>query len=379
MKRRHFLALAGGGVILAAGGFALTRTPHAALAPWAEAGAPRYDDPRLNALSHAILAPNPHNRQPWLVELEGSDGVTLRFDTSRQLPHTDPFDRQLTIGLGCFLELMRMAAAANGYRAEMETFPEGHSEEGLDTRPVARARFTADSALEPDLLWPHVPARRSNKEPFDTTRPVPQPALDRILAEATEATPMGGTVAPQEVQAWRALTEDALRIEIETPRTYQESVDLFRIGKREINANPDGIDFSGPLFEALHLTGQFTRETALDTSSAAYIQGIDAVLENCRTATGHVWMVTPTNTRDDQLAAGATWLRANLAATREGLSFQPLSQALQEYPEMAAHYRTVHERLAPDGGTVQMLSRLGYGPEVQVSPRWPLEAKLVTA
>lgn len=33
-------------------------------------------------------------------------------------------------------------------------------------------------------------------------------------------------------------------------RTFQESIDLFRIGHREVDANPDGIDFTGPLFEA---------------------------------------------------------------------------------------------------------------------------------
>ena len=107
MNRRNFLRMAGGGVILAAGGsalFATTRTPTKALAPWAQAGA--YADPRMSALSYAILAPNPHNRQPWFVSLESDDALTLYFDTEKQLPHTDPFDRQLTIGLGCFLELM---------------------------------------------------------------------------------------------------------------------------------------------------------------------------------------------------------------------------------------------------------------------------------
>ncbi|MEM6324789.1 MAG: twin-arginine translocation pathway signal protein, partial [Pseudomonadota bacterium] len=113
MKRRMMLKLLGGGIVTAAAGataFATTRTPHAALAPWADAGAARYADPRMRALSYAILAPNPHNRQPWMVALDGTDSLTLFFDTDRQLPATDPFDRQLTIGLGCFLELLEMAA-----------------------------------------------------------------------------------------------------------------------------------------------------------------------------------------------------------------------------------------------------------------------------
>lgn len=65
-SRRKFLTILGGGVVLAAGGaaaFMTTRTPTKAIAPWSAAGG--YEDPRMQALSYAILAPNPHNRQPW--------------------------------------------------------------------------------------------------------------------------------------------------------------------------------------------------------------------------------------------------------------------------------------------------------------------------
>jgi hypothetical protein len=170
-----------------------------------------------------------------------------------------------------------------------------------------------------------------------------------------------------------------LRIEIETQRTFRESVDLFRIGRAEVDANPDGIDFTGPLFEVMGATGLFTRAVALDPTSQAYQAGLDAVYANTDTAMGHVWLVSKGNSRLDQIAAGADWLRVNLAATGAGVGFQPLSQALQEYPEMAALYREVHAKLAPTGGTVQMLARIGFGPEVSPSPRWPLEAKVVNA
>ncbi len=71
--------------------------------------------------------------------------------------------------------------------------------------------------------------------------------------------------------------------------------------------------------------------------------------------------------------------RLNLAATGQGVGMQPLSQALQEYPEMGDLYRDIHERLAPGGGTVQMFGRIGYGPDVPQSPRWPVESKIVNA
>ena len=378
LSRRKSLALIGGGLILAATaslGAIATRQPRTALLPWGQAG--QGEDVRHRALSWALLAPNPHNRQPWLVDLGEPGVVTLYVDTAKLLPHTDPVSRQITIGLGCFLELMRMAASHDGYQVEITPFPEGFDDRALDGRPVARAVFTADAGVTPDPLFPHAPARRSNKEPYDLARPLPEGTLEKLAVANTAR--FGGTLDPKEVADWRAFTREALRIEIETPHTFKESVDLFRIGRTEVDANPDGIDFTGPLFEVLGATGLMTREASLDTSSQAYKAGLDAVYANADTAMGHVWLVTTGNSRPDQIATGADWLRVNLAATAAGVAFQPLSQALQEYPEMARLYADLHARLAPKGGTVQMLARIGYGPEVAPSPRWPLETKILNA
>jgi hypothetical protein len=45
----------------------------------------------MSALSFALLAPNHHNRQPWIVDLGAAHTVTLYADTGRLLPETDPF------------------------------------------------------------------------------------------------------------------------------------------------------------------------------------------------------------------------------------------------------------------------------------------------
>jgi hypothetical protein len=94
-------------------------------------------------------------------------------------------------------------------------------------------------------------------------------------------------------------------IEFATPHTLKESVDLFRIGAREVDANPDGIDFSGPMFEGLRLTGLFTREQSLDPASFPSRTALDLVSQNMQTGMAHLWQVTPTNTRADQIRAGA--------------------------------------------------------------------------
>jgi len=364
LSRRKMLALVGGGVVLAAGSagavFAATRTPHRALAPWTGAGG--RGDPRLDALSHALLAPNPHNLQPWEAELVGADGLRIWRDPARDLPMTDPHARQLTIGMGCFLELMVMAAGQTGHGVEMALFPGG------EAGPVAEARLIA-GAGRPDPLFAHVFDRRSCKEPF-ADRPVPGAAAAALVAHADIVTD------PARVAELRALTWEAHRIEVTTPRTNRESIELIRMGRREIEARPDGIDIGGPLMEALMLAGMMTRAGLLNPTSAAFRQALEVYARIHAATPAFAVVVTESNDRVAQIGAGRDWMRLNLAATGLGLALHPVSQALQEYPEMAEARARAHALLAPQGGTVQMLGRLGFGPAVPPAPRWPLEARL---
>ncbi len=376
-SRRQTLALLGGGVVLAAGagatGFLATRDPEAARAPWSAAGGAAYAEPRRRALSHAILAPNPHNLQPWLIDLRTPGAVVVLRDPARALPETDPFDRQITIGFGCFLEQLSIAAAEDGWATQAELFPEG---EGAG-RPVAVVTFREGAARDP--LFPHVLARRSLKEPFDLSRPVATANLDRLTAAAAGVR-AEATAGPAQVDSLRALTWAAWEIEATTPRTNRESVELMRFGKAEIEANPDGIDLGGPMLETLRLAGVLSREAQLDPSSRGFRSGAALYRDMLAATPAYLWLATPGNARADQIAAGRAWLRANLAATALGLGLHPVSQCLQEFPEMAGPRAEAHARLADPGETVQMLGRVGHGPAgAPPSPRWPLEAKLVHA
>ena len=379
LSRRKTLAILGGGLIVAAGGFghAITRQPQTAMLPWSMAG--QYDDPRMRALSHAVLAPNPHNRQPWLVDLRREGEVTLLVDHDRLLPHTDPFNRQIVVGLGCFLELMVLAAGQEGYGVDLTLFPDGEDAQALTNGRIAVARFIPGAATPEPALAEQILNRRSNKAPYDMSRPVDDATLARLTASAARGGRFGATNDPERVQALRDLSVAAIGVEFDTPRTYHESVHLFRIGHAEIDANPDGLEMGGPMFEALRIFGIFTREKSMPLDSFAATSGRQTLTDEMRTAMAHVWLVTEGNSRADQIAAGRDWVRMNLVATALGVGLHPLSQALQEYPEMAAHYAEAHRLMAPGGGTVQMFGRLGYAPESAPTPRWPLETRVLNA
>ena len=361
--RRQTITILGGGVLAAgaasAGGFAATRTPHAALAPWEAAGT--MADARLHALAHAILAPNPHNIQPWMAELtEG--GFRLHRDPERSLPHTDPHGRQIVIGLGCFIEQAAVAASERGLLADVTLWPDGPG------GPVAEAALRDGGA--PDPLAPFIMDRRSCKEPFTDT-PLTDGEVEALSAHATILTD-----APT-VEALRELTWAAWLTEAHTPRTHRESVDLMRFGRAEIEASPDGIDLGGAMLEGLMVAGLMTRRSVADPASTAFAQAAAIYDEMLHATPAHAALISGGNAPEDWIAAGRGWLRLNLATTALGLSLHPVSQALQEYPEMAPHYDAVHALLAPGGGTVQMLGRVGHGPRVPRTPRWPLEAKLI--
>jgi len=206
LDRRRLLMLVGGGFVVAAGGgiggFVSTRTPNRALAPWTSAG--RYEDPRKRALSHALLAPNPHNRQPWIAELVGETVVTLYRDQNRNLPETDPFDRQLTIGMGCFIELFIQAAAEENQGVNLELFPDGVA---VDL-PVAHLRIEGKAA--PDPLFREALNRHTNRDPYDLERPVSPKSIETMVGSTGAGVRAKGSSEPALVEDIRNLALGAM-------------------------------------------------------------------------------------------------------------------------------------------------------------------------
>lgn len=372
-SRRKVLIGLGGTLIAgaAAGTWRVTRGPQTARAPWTELDQP-IADPRLQAFRHAILAPNPHNRQPWLIQLVGNDQATLTCDLAKRLPVTDPFDRQITIGFGTFIELARIAAAERSFALEVTPFPEGEPQPRLDQRPVAHLRFVQQPDLPRDPLYAQIARRRSNKERYDLNRAV-NPAA---LADVTGSDALW-TVEAARIAAIRALVLDAIQIEQHDRAAYMESVELMRIGAAEVDAQPDGIDLSGPMLETLALVGVLNRASLANPSSAAFKSGEDMLKQTYGSIPAALWIITPGNSRADQLEAGRRYVRTNLRATAAGLAVHPMSQSLQEYPALAAQCTAAHRLLGASGEQrVQMLARVGYGPKIDPAPRWPLETHI---
>ncbi|MBU6373643.1 MAG: twin-arginine translocation pathway signal protein [Alphaproteobacteria bacterium] len=340
-------------------------------APWRSPGAGE-QDPRRHALAHAILAPNPHNMQPWLIDLVGADSFLLRVDLARLLPATDPPNRQITIGCGAFLELMDLAARETGHRAEITLWPEGEPQPVLDGRPIAAVRLVPDASVAKDSLYAQIVRRRTSRLAFSDRAP-PAADLEAVRAAGQSAT-ISAFMAASEPQltALRDLTKRAWRLEATTPHTIAESIKVTRIGKAEIARDPWGLALQGPVIEIGHAVGLVTRKTLADPNSFAFKEQLAFYDPLAASARAFLGLTAATTSRADEIAAGRAYARANLEATRLGLSMQPMSQALQEFPEMAALKREMDAlTAAPATGRLHMLARIGYGEAVPPSPRRP--------
>lgn len=393
MQRRHFIRLMGGGFVAAAtlaSTGCSTDYPAEAVVAWNGPG--NEADARRWALAYAILAPNSHNRQPWLVDLREPDTITLHVDLERTLPMTDPWFRQIMISQGTFIEALVIALKERGLAPQVELFPQGaFAPRLLDKRPVARVHWTPGAAAPPqDALFAQLRRRHTAKVPYDTTRPVSPDTLAQLAGVVqSPQVRLGATVDTERVAALRELCWRSAQVELLTPRTVMESIRLTRVGPGEIALHRDGISVNGWLPRLAHAVGAFDRSQPPAQGSTAYQQMMERFETHSNTAMGFVWLSTPFahdaaagTTRHAEVLAGRAYLRQQLKATELGLQMHPMSQAPQEFDEMKPHRDRLQQLLVgrpAEEEVVQMFSRVGYCAPQPHTPRRALEGFVVRA
>ncbi len=157
----------------------------------------------------AVLAASPHNTQPWIFHATNTR-IDLRADLSRRMGDTDPYGRELRVGLGCALENLVLAAQQCGVEARVSLLPDPD-----DPQLVARVDLAAGEVRQ-SALYDAIGNRHTNRGPY-TDEPLPDGLLDDLtaLADADGPTPIWLTTAEARrdmgalmVEAARAVTAD---------------------------------------------------------------------------------------------------------------------------------------------------------------------------
>jgi hypothetical protein len=173
MNRRRFLRGLGTVTILFLGGAvwyadeegAFSQRKGPAFAPWTD-----WDKPRTGMLAlvrAGILAASPHNTQPWLFRVRGSQ-IEVLAATGRNTGGLDPFLRELHIAMGCAIENMCVAAPTAGYTATLECV-EGALHLQADTSTLKRIATVhcTTASLPANSLYAALPNRHTNRTPYE--------------------------------------------------------------------------------------------------------------------------------------------------------------------------------------------------------------------
>jgi len=379
MERRSFLKSAGVVTVLLAGGvawraydqgvFSAGRGP--AYEPWKDWQ--EYPGEGTMALARAaILAASPHNTQPWMFKVS-PDWIELYLDSGRNVGALDPYLREEHIGMGCALENLMLAAAANGYAATAALTPGklGPLLSEPMSKLVARVEL-ASGRPDNSELYDAIPRRHTNRGTYDIQKALPGEfvgALRRLPGDDENVKVF--VFMDESIRKKTAEISSAANNELYgDPQVETGSERWLRMQWSEVQKYRDGltIDAFGlqplatavaktmPLWMLRWVGSHSDKDEYSKLMLSAPLIGIIAVRdrydqENC-------------------LRAGRVWQRAHLLATAHGIAGRPCNEAV----EMIDHEKALGKAATRAGMLAEILGDTAWQPTFLFYMGYPLWA-----
>lgn len=336
--------------------------------PWEKKYAQSFTDTRVQLLAYGLLAANGHNMQPWRIKLDKTDSRVfyLYADSRRFTREVDPYARQMMISQGTFLEYVLIGGEQTGYKTRIELFPEGSYKEGdltgsMDSIPVAKVTVTETSPKD-NNLFDAMYLPDTNRSAYQTT--VLSETDKSKLMETNTDTDLSLEILEDDRnrERLREIVMEGIRIEAGTERVMKETEIIFRPNEYVKNKYRYGFSVEGQGTSGLmkHLMqGLVTVFPSMNQGKAS----TDLFIKAGQTSVDHtpafLIIKSRDNSRINQIKSGMLYSRIIVKAHNLGLVMQPLSQPLEEYPEMKNVYDEIHRDYALNGDTIQMLVRIG--------------------
>jgi hypothetical protein len=342
------------------------RSP-AYLKPWEKNYARQFQDPRIQAAAHGLLAANGHNMQPWKIRLDhGNANVFYLYaDSSRLTPEVDPLNRQMMVTQGAFLEYVRIAGLELGYAVDIGLFPHGPYDEGklvesMNQKAVAKITLRKEAASS-SPLYSFMFRPDTNRGNYRTA-PLTDEQAEVLRSLGTDRLEVEVFRDEANLSRLSGYVIQAAKAEAGVPRVMEESQVIFRANEYDKNRYRYGFSMEGQGtagFMKHVMQGVVTLFPSMNRGQAASDRFVQSAQASVDHTPAYAIIRSRDNSRESQVESGMLYSRLVLQAHALNLALQPLSQALEEYPEMAAVYQTIHRDYSPQGSTLQMLVRVG--------------------
>lgn len=319
------------------------------------------DELILRILDKGVRAPSSHNSQPWRFVIE-EHTIYVYADHARQLVVSDPLARELYASVGCALENMRVAAAYEGFRADIKFVPAD------GTGAAAKVTFQRAERVDTDA-YHAIDNRHTNRKPFiGQLSEADCRYLERVPVE--RGVEIAWLTGPSAKRRLLMLSEQANEIQLEDPKYRAELEGWLRYNAGEENKYHDGITHEAMGYPpAPHWLGRLLAGATLKPS-------VVNELDEQRISSSNTFAVLAV-TEDNPtswMKLGMMTERYALEATGRKLAYGFLNSICQ-VPEIADAAR-MHFRLGT--ATPVVILRFGIGKPCAVTPRRPLREVAVT-
>lgn len=305
------------------------------------------DSTLLPLLDLASRSPSSHNAQPWILARTEERGLLLRSEPTSWLRKVDPTYRELLLSFGAFIETIRQAAPAVGYRIDLEMLADR-----ADASDIAEMDLDATSAVAstaPALIR----SRATTRTPFLPAE-LRSNEIDQILD--LDRTALGFASRQSSQGRWLAdATVEAFAQQVWDDEKQAELARWLRFSRREVRRRgvgltPEALGLSPSARAVWYAT--FTPRQALRPSfRRSSIKVTKRQVEGCA---GFLIVTSADRSVGALLEAGALYQRALLRATDLGVAHHTMSYALEEDP-----WRQEIDSAVQSHQSIQFIVRVG--------------------
>lgn len=309
-------------------------------------------------LRYAVLAPSGHNTQPWLFSVDG-DTVELYADRTQALAVVDPEDRELAMSCGAALFNLRLALRRFGCRDDAYELLPDHGDPEL----LARVRLVQGEppTNEERELFEAISKRRTTRAAYGEGEVTVE--VQRELADEAAREGAWLHLAPDaERRTIAELIAEGDRAQMSDKRFRRELATWVHPNRSRENRGMRGYGFgfgdlmshAGPLVIRTFDIGKGQAASDRELAERSPLLGV---------------LGTGPDTPRAWLAAGQAMECVLLRACTHGLTSSFLNQPV----EVEALRPRLAEAIGRSREHPQLVMRFGYGPEIEHSPRAPVD------
>jgi hypothetical protein len=353
MKRRQFIAVSGGTIVIGGATFyLLSDRKNLTRADVKQEDSLKVSlKPDERAILHlASLAPSGHNTQPWFIKYIEPYHWIIGNDATKWLPAVDPTQRETILSIGAFLQNLEYAANNLGYACQFNLIAQTNQDEHV--MGVKLSKFSGNRT--PQYKSEKIEKRRTVRSNY-LNIPLNRDDMSYLIdgeAECIQFIPN----TSKEHKIINEQTIEANRIQAYRDAAQSELGDWIRFSNKDAEKYRDGLT---PASMEMHGLPAWIVRNFYDKSSVMKTdfrdKSIETVVKQVSQSAGWLLITNKGNTTWELIETGKQLQRLWLSIREKNIAIHPMTQIIEE----DATNQILNQSIGVSD-TVQFILRTGY-------------------